>query len=298
MVDVLIIGAGPAGLTSAIYASRAGLEVLVLDKGAPGGKLNLTAMIENYPGITEQGPKLAYSIYQQATSFGATIKYQEVNKIEKEDNYFKVITSKEEIKAKNVIIASGTKERTMNIPLEQELVGRGISYCAVCDGPFFKGKDVAVIGGGNSALEESLYLSTIVNRVHLIVRRNVFRGDAYYINKVKECKNIEIHFLKKPHSIIEKDNKVVGLIIEDSNTKELTTISLSAIFPFIGLDPITDFVKDLGITNKQGYIKTNEYMETSIPGIYAIGDVREKGLRQVVTACNDGAICGQYIASK
>jgi thioredoxin-disulfide reductase len=298
MLDVVIIGAGPAGMTCALYASRAGASVMILDKGAPGGKMNLTASIENYPGADMKGPQLAYAMYEQSMKFGAKMDYKEIVSIEKKDDYFVVKTNKEEIETKNVVLASGTKERLMNIELEEELTGRGVSYCAVCDGPFFKNKDVAVVGGGNSALEESLYLSTIVNKVHLIVRRDVFRADEYFVNKINECENIEVHFLKKPHKIIEENKKVAGLVVEDSQTQELTTINVQGIFPFIGLDPLSELVKSFDVTNEQGYVLVDENMETTVKGLFAIGDVRDKTLRQVVTATNDGAIAGQYIASQ
>ena len=298
MLDVVIVGAGPAGLSCALYASRAGASVRILDKGAPGGKMNLTASIENYPGANMKGPQLAYAMYEQAMSFGAKMDYKEILSIEKKDDYFVVKTKKEDIEAKNVVLATGTKERLMNIELEEELTGRGISYCAVCDGPFFKNKDVCVIGGGNSALEESLYLSDIVNKVHLIVRRDVFRADEYYVNKVNEKENIEVHFLKKPHQIIEKDKKVAGLVIEDSHTLELTTLEVQGIFPFIGLDPMSELVKDFNVTNEAGYVLVDEHMETAVKGLFAVGDVIDKQLRQVITAANDGAVAGQYIASQ
>ena len=298
MLDVVVIGAGPAGMSCALYASRAGASVMILDKGAPGGKMNLTASIENYPGADMKGPQLAYAMYEQSMKFGAKMDYKEIVSIEKKDDYFVVKTNKEEIETKNVVLASGTKERLMNIELEEELTGRGVSYCAVCDGPFFKNKDVAVVGGGNSALEESLYLSTIVNKVHLIVRRDVFRADEYFVNKINECENIEVHFLKKPHKIIEENKKVAGLVVEDSQTQELTTINVQGIFPFIGLDPLSELVKSFDVTNEQGYVLVDENMETTVKGLFAIGDVRDKTLRQVVTATNDGAIAGQYIASQ
>lgn len=174
MLDLAIIGAGPAGLTAALYASRAGASVTVIEAGAPGGKLNLTADIENYPGIKSmQGPQLAYQMYEHGLSFGASLEMREVTGLEDHGDYKVVKTSTGDIEAKNVIIASGTKERKMNVPGEEELTGHGVSYCAVCDGPFFKGKEVAVVGGGNSAIEEAVYLSTIASTVHVVMRRDV-----------------------------------------------------------------------------------------------------------------------------
>ena len=297
MEDIVIIGGGPAGLSAALYASRAGAKVIVIESGAPGGKLNLTAHIENYPGVKKKmGPELAYGMYEQSLSFGASLKMTEVKQIIDLGDYKKVITSKEEIETKAVIIATGTKERKMGLPLEDEMTGQGISYCAVCDGPFFKGKEVAVVGGGNSAIEESLYLASIVERVHVIMRRDVFRADDYLVKQALDNEKITFHFKKKPHVLIIEDNKLKGLELEDSVTGEIEPLEVQGIFPFIGLNPVTDFVKDLGITNDQGYIKVDENMETSIKNIFAIGDVREKTLRQVVTAANDGAIAGQYAA--
>lgn len=296
MKDIIIIGGGPAGLTAALYASRAGADVTVIESGAPGGKLNLTAHIENYPGIKEMmGPQLAYDMYEQALNFGAQLKMTEVKSIVDEGDYKKVITSKEELEARVVIIATGTKERKMGLHLEDEMTGKGISYCAVCDGPFFKGDEVAVVGGGNSALEEAIYLTKFAKKLHLIVRRDVFRADKIIQDHVQANDKIEIHFLKKPHHLIAKDNKVAAIALEDSKTGEVSELAVKGVFPFVGLDPITDFVKDLGITDERGYIITNELMETSVKGIYAAGDVRQKVLRQVVTATNDGAIVGQQV---
>ncbi|WP_195600278.1 thioredoxin-disulfide reductase [Longibaculum muris] len=297
MVDLIVIGAGPAGLTAALYATRAGASVIVLDGGAPGGKLNLTAEIENYPGVVKKGPELAYSMYEQCLSFGAKYEFGEVTKIEDLGDHKIVYTAKEKYETKYVFIATGTKERKMGISGEEEMTGHGVSYCAVCDGPFFKNKVVCVVGGGNSAIEESLYLSDIASHVHIIVRRDVLRADQYLIDKMKEKDNIEMHYLKKPHAIEKNDGKVSGLVIEDSKTGELSTIPTNGIFPFIGLDPISGFVSDLGIVDDKGYIEVNENQETKVKGIFAGGDVTAKNLRQVITAANDGAIAGQYIAS-
>ena len=177
------------------------------------------------------------------------------------------------------------------------MTGRGVSYCAVCDGPFFKNKTVCVVGGGNSAIEEAMYLSDLVKDVHVIVRRDVLRADQYLVDKILEKDNVTIHYLKKPNAIEITDNKVSGLVVEDSQTQELSTIKAQGIFPFIGLDPVSDFVKDLGIVNEKGYIHVDDNMQTSVNGIFAGGDIIEKNLRQVITAANDGAIAGQYIAS-
>ena len=298
MLDLIIVGAGPAGLSACLYASRAGLDVLILDMAAPGGKLNVTAQIENYPGVKPSpGPEIAYQMYESALSFGAKMDYQEVVEIKDCGDFKEVVTAKQTYQTKYVLIATGTKERQMHLPKENELVGRGISYCAVCDGPFFKGEDVAVIGGGNSALEEAIYLSSICQNVHLIVRRDVFRADKIIQDRLKEHENIIVHFKKKPFEILEDNQKVKGLVLIDSETGEKEDLLVSGIFPFIGLDPMSQCVEKLGLITTQGSIDANENMETKVPGIFVAGDVRNKNLRQVVTATNDGAIAGQYIAS-
>lgn len=297
MTDLVIVGGGPAGLTAALYASRAGASVIVLDGGAPGGKLNLTAEVENYPGTIQKGPELAYSMYEQCLSFGATYEYGLVNRIEDKGDTKVVYTDDKEYECKYVFIATGTKERHMNIPNEEEMGGRGVSYCAVCDGPFFKGKTVCVVGGGNSAIEEAIYLSDLVKEVHVVVRRNVLRAERHLVSKLEIKDNIHMHYLKKPNAVEVTDNKVSGLIVEDSHTQELSTIKTDGIFPFVGLDPVSEFVKDLGILNEHGYILVDEHQETKVTGIFAGGDICEKHLRQIVTAANDGAIAGQYIAS-
>ena len=298
MLDLAIIGAGPAGLTAALYASRAGASVTVIEAGAPGGKLNLTADIENYPGIKSmQGPQLAYQMYEHGLSFGASLEMREVTGLEDHGDYKVVKTSTGDIEAKNVIIASGTKERKMNVPGEEELTGHGVSYCAVCDGPFFKGKEVAGVGGGNSAIEEAVYLSTIASTVHVVMRRDVFRADKIISDKALAADNIVFHFKKKPHAVLSEYGKVSGLEVSDSDDGSLSVINVSAVFPFVGNDPVTGFAKDLGILDERGYVLTDEHMETKVKGIFAIGDVRQKDLRQVVTATNDGAIAGQYIAN-
>lgn len=295
--DLVIIGCGPAGLSAAVYGCRAGLSVLMLDAGAPGGKINLTAELENWPGEKHvAGPELAYRMYEHATSLGAVYEYARVLDIIDEGETKKVVCDTQTYETKAVLIASGTKERQMGLINEEELTGRGISYCAVCDGPFFRGDEVIVVGGGNSALQEANYLTTFASKVHLVVRRDVFRADKAVGDKVLSNEKIEVHFLRKPHEILAEDNKVAGLVVSDSNTGELETIRAKGIFPFVGMDPVSDFAKNLGITDEAGYILTDENMQTTVKGIYAAGDVRKKVLRQVVTATNDGAIAAQSIA--
>ena len=270
----------------------------MLDAGAPGGKLNVSAEIENWPGQKKKtGPELAYEMYEHALSFGGQQVFGEVTKIIDHEDYKEVVTTDNTYQAKAVLIATGTKERKMQIPMEDELTGHGVSYCAVCDGPFFKDEEVAVIGGGNSALEEAMYLATLCHKVHLVVRRDVFRADKVIQDRLSKVENIEVHFKRKPKEILEQNQKVCGLLIENSDDQTTEELKVNGIFPFIGLDPMTQCAKSLNIVSENGYIDANENMETAVKGIFVAGDVRNKQLRQVVTATNDGAIAGQYIAS-
>lgn len=298
MYDLVIIGSGPAGMSAAVYASRSGLKTIILDGGAPGGKLNLTAEIENYPGHKNvTGPELAYDMFEHAQHFGATYEFGMVQDIKDLGDTKVVVTGEGEFETKAVLIATGTKEKPMGIPGEEEMTGRGVSYCAVCDGAFFSKEEIAVIGGGNSALEEAMYLTKFASKVHLIVRRDVFRADKIVQDKLNENEKIEVHFLKKPVEIEidQEKNKVSGLVIEDSNTKEKSLLKVTGIFPFVGAIPVTEFATHLGILDEYGYVVTNEDMATTCKGIYGAGDVRKKFLRQVVTATNDGAIAAQSI---
>jgi len=290
--DVIIIGAGPAGLSAAIYASRANLKTLILEGNAPGGKLVKTFEIQNYPGIKQiGGVDLAMQMMEHGLNFGAELLSEPVTKVEKEDNLVKVSTAyNHTYVGKTLIIATGTQERTLPVEGADKYTGRGVSYCAVCDGAFYRDKDVIVVGGGNSALEETLYLTGLVNKVHIVIRRDEFRADALIVEEIKKNPKVDITINSIPDSLIIEDNKVKGLNVKNVKTNEITPIYGEAVFPYIGADPVTDFLKDLGILDEKGYIKVNSKMETSVKGIYAAGDVTVKDIRQVVTASNDGAI--------
>ncbi|MFV0479842.1 MAG: thioredoxin-disulfide reductase [Anaerorhabdus sp.] len=293
--DVIIIGGGPAGMTAAIYATRAGLKTAMMEKDAPGGKLVKTFKIENYPGIKEiNGADLAYQMYDHTTSLGAEYLYGDVTKIENLDTFKKVICADgNEYTAKVIIIATGTQERLLGVPNEKELTGKGVSYCAVCDGSFFKDKVVTVIGGGNSALEESLYLTQFASKINLVIRRDVFRAEETIQEHVENHPKINIIRQHVPVEILEEGGFVSAIVLENVETKEKQTIETKGIFPYIGAYPITSSAEGLGITNTQGYIVVNEAMETTVSGIFAAGDCTDKQLRQVVTACGDGAIAAQ-----
>jgi thioredoxin reductase (NADPH) len=291
MYDLIIIGAGPAGLSAAIYASRGGLKVALLEKEAPGGKVIKTAEIENWPGVKSiQGPDLAYEMFDHAQKFGAEYLYGNVVDIIDEGQIKKVVCEdKTTYEAYAVIIATGTKERKLGIKGEDKLYGRGLSYCAVCDGALYKNQPMAVIGGGNSALEEALYLTRFTTKLYLIHRRDQFRAEEIVVKHVKVNPAIKFKLKYVPVEILG-DDKVTGIIIKNVETNETETLEVSAVFPFIGLDPESHFASNLNITNERGYILANEKMETTVKGIFVAGDVLEKELRQIVTASSDGAI--------
>ena len=294
--DLIIIGAGPAGLTAAIYATRANLKTLIIEAEVNGGKLSKTYEIENYPGIKAIGGlELANQLTEHALKFVAELISGKVEKIQ--DGEIKKVTLKngEELEAKAIIIASGTKERTLDLDHADEYTGRGISYCAVCDGFFYRNKDIVIIGGGNSALEEALYLASLAKKVTIIIRRDVFRAEESVVDKVKANDKIEIITKSLPHELCIENDRITGLKIRNVDTDEISTVECSGIFPYIGADPMTDFVPD-ELLDEKGYIITDLQMATKAKGIYAAGDCLVKGLRQVVTACNDGAIAADSAA--
>lgn len=294
--DLIIIGAGPAGMSASIYGSRAGLKTAMLEMGAPGGKLVKTAEISNWPGIKEtNGAQLAYDMFEHSTAFGSEYLYGNVIRVEDNGEYKKVICDDgNAYEGKAIIVATGTQERMLNIPGEEVNVGRGVSYCAVCDGAFFKDQEVCVIGGGNSALEEANYLTQFASKVHIVIRRDVFRADSIIQNSIEG--NEKIHVIKKsiPVRIEDDGMRVTGIVLRNVDTNEETTLACHGIFPYIGLDPATAFLEGLGVLNERGYMMVDDNCETSVKGIYGAGDVINKKLRQVVTATNDGAIAAQH----
>ena len=287
LYDVAIIGAGPAGMTAALYASRSGLKTCMVEGGAPGGKMLKTYLVSNYPGVAEiPGPDLGMSMYQQSLAFGAQYIPGTVTEVTR-DKVLK-LSDGQEIRARAVIVATGTKERLLGIPGEQELVGRGVSYCAVCDGAFFRNKTVAIIGGGNAALEESGFLSQFVDKMYIVIRRDQFRAEAKLQQEVMANPKVEVVKDSVPVRILGEDT-VTGLVVKNVKTGEETQLDVSGIFPYIGQDPVSGMVKDLGVCDDHGNIITNQEMMTSVPGIFAAGDVRVTELRQIVTATSDGA---------
>lgn len=294
MYDVIVIGAGPGGMTAALYASRADLKVLVLEGGLPGGQLNNTADVENYPGVgLVSGPELAEKMLADSSNFGAEHAYGFVSGITDNGTHKTVTTDDGTYEAKVVIIGVGSEHRKLDVPGEEEYSGRGVSYCAVCDGAFFRNKHVIVVGGGDSAVEEGSYLTQMADKVTIIHRRDELR--AQKILQERAFKNDKIDFIWD--SVVEEitggATGLTGVKIKNTQTNEVSEVSADGTFIYVGLYPQTKPFENLGITNEEGWILTNERMETSVPGIYAIGDVRETVLRQISTAVGDGSIAGQ-----
>ena len=288
MYDVIIIGAGPAGLTSAIYARRSNKEVLVLEANTYGGQIVTTDKIDNYPAAPHiSGFDFATNLYNQVVELGAEVKFEKAVEIV-DGEIKKVVTDKNTYEAKTIIIAIGVRNRNLNVPGEKEFEGNGVSYCATCDGMFYKGKTVAVIGAGNTAFEEALYLSNICKKVYIIHRNEKFKASPSMTKKVKNKDNIEFILNSNVTSINGKD-KVSDIDIKDIN-ENTSNIKVSAIFIAIGQIPENgNLTKDLKI-DKNGYIKSDKNLKTNIDGIYVAGDIRPKTLRQLVTATSDGAI--------
>lgn len=292
--DFIIIGAGPAGMTAAVYASRAGMKTALLEAGAPGGKLLKTNKISNWPGIKEEpGSQLAMDMFEHSTNFGAVYEYGNVTEIRDGKRKQVICQDGTVFTAPAVLVATGTKERLLGIPGEEDHIGRGISYCAVCDGAFSRNQEVAVIGGGNSALEESVYLTQFASKVYIVMRRDVFRAEQTVIEAARSNPKIKILQNYRPVQVLDKKGKVGGLEIVHTQSGEKKLLPVTGIFPYIGADPVTGFLKGLPVLDKQSYMLVNNEMETSIPLLYGAGDVCQKGLRQVVTAASDGAIAAQ-----
>ncbi len=287
--DTIIIGAGPAGLTAAIYSSREGQKTLLLDKAVPGGQIYLSSIVENYPGVkSTSGAALISTMVGQATSFGTKIKqFEEVKEANLKEKIIK--TDRGEYKSKSIIIATGNRWRKLNVPGEEELLGKGVSYCATCDGPFFKNQEVAVIGGGDSAIEEGLHLTKFANKVYIIHRRNELRASKRLQDLAFSNPKIEFIWNSEVSSINGNAN-VESITLKNNNSNEETSLALSGAFIFIGMLPNSEIFKGQLETDPRGYILTGEWMQTKIPGVYAAGDVRHSPLKQVTTATSDGTV--------
>lgn len=286
MYDVIIIGMGIGGITAGIYGKRAGLNVLMFEKSAPGGMLQKIDKIQNYPGFSEiSGPDLALNLFNQVKKVGVPFKFEEVIDVEITEEYKKVITKNGTYEAKNVIVATGRTPKYLGLDNEKDYLGRGLSTCASCDGNFYKGEDVAVVGSGNSALQESLYLANIVNKVYLLHRGVNFKGDDALVERVRNTQNIEIVDGVNIKKINEVEGKIESVILDNEKT-----INVKGVFIYIGYKPDTEMFKKLDITNINGDIIVSENFETEIDGLYAIGDCAKKDVYQLVTAASDGCI--------
>lgn len=294
--DMLIIGAGPAGLTAAIYGLRAGLSATVFDRGVYGGQVAQTAEVENYPAVLRiSGPDFAQAIYRQAAELGADIRMEAVERVELEGARKRVSTPEGMYEGRTVVIANGAKRRLLGCEGEEAFTGRGVSYCATCDGAFFRGRDVAVVGGGNTALEDALYLANLCRRVTLIHRRDSFRGQKLLADAVEKRENIDILF-RHEVARIEGEQTVSGVVVRGADGGQ-TRLEVAGVFIAIGYEPDNALFAAQLPLDENGYISAGEDCRTSIPGVYAAGDNRAKPLRQIVTAAADGAVAASQAAN-
>lgn len=292
--DVIIAGAGPAGMTAAVYTARGNLSTLMLERGMPGGQMANTEDIENYPGFENiLGPDLSTKMFDHAKKFGAEYAYGDIKEIIDEGEFKIVNAGNKEYKSRAVIITTGAEYKKLGIPGEQELAGRGVSYCAVCDGAFFKNKELVVIGGGDSAVEEAVYLTRFASKVTVIHRRDELRAQKIIQERAFNNEKVEFMWNHVVKEFNGEDGKLASVTIEHTETGEQQKFKTDGAFVYIGLLPLNASFLNLGITNEEGYIETNEEMETKIPGIFAAGDIREKTLRQIVTATGDGSLAAQ-----
>lgn len=296
--DVLIIGGGPAGYTAALYAARAGLSTLVLERLSAGGQMALTSQIDNYPGFPQgvDGFTLGQDMRAGAERFGAQSRSTEVLSLKLDGQVKTVRTDTGDILGRTVILATGAQPRLLGVPNEQELTGKGVSYCAHCDGMFYRDKTVVVAGGGNSAAAEALFLSRICKKVILVHRRDTLRATRLYHEQLEKAENIEIRWNSRISELLH-DIRLTGVVLEDVNTGRQETLSCDGLFVSIGRTPATELVKDQLELDENGYVVADETTRTNIPGVYAVGDVRVKTLRQIVTAVADGAVAAHMTES-
>ncbi len=288
--DLIIIGLGPAGVSAAIYAKRAGLKVLCFESKMIGGYLNYIDKIDNYPGLYGiSGPDFAFNLYESINKLGIEVKNTEVIEITQGD-VKEVTTKNEKYLCKSIILSTGRSPKLLGISKEKELLGHGISHCALCDGAFYKDKVVAVVGGGNSALQEALYLSNICKQVYLIHRKNNFRVVGEVVERINNTSNITQMLGQNIKELIEKDNKLSAIILDNNQT-----FNVDGLFIYIGFEPNTKFLKNLNIINEDGYITVDKYFATKESGIYAVGDIVSKDIYQISTAVSDGTIAATSI---
>src|SRR5690625_1969722 len=294
MYDVIIAGAGPAGMTAAVYASRANLNTLMIERGVPGGQMADTEDVENYPGFENiLGQELSNKMFEHAKKFGAEYAYGDIKEVIDNGDYKTVLAGDKKYNTKTVIITTGAQYKKLGIPGEAELTGRGVSYCAVCDGAFFRDRELVVIGGGDSAVEEGMYLTRFAEKVTIIHRRDELRAQKILQDRAFANDKIEFIWDTVVEEIKEENGKVGSLLLKNVKTEETSEFKTDGVFVYVGTVPLSEPFKSLGIVDDEGYIPTNENMETEIPGVFAAGDVRVKDLRQVVTATGDGSIAAE-----
>ena len=294
--DVIIIGGGPAGYTAAMYTVRSGFSTLVIEKMAAGGQMNETMQIDNFPGFDEgiDGFSLGMKMQNGAQRFGAETKYAEVKSVALQGKIKKVETDDGVYTAKAVILATGAGHKHLGVDHESELVGRGVGYCASCDGMFYRGKTVAVVGGGNSAAADALVLSRIAKEVHLIHRRDSLRATKVYHEPLEKAENVHFHW-NSAVSELKSGEKLTGVVVKDVISGEERELELDGLFISIGRQPATELFRGQLELDAGGYIVAGESTETNLPGVYAVGDVRTKAVRQIVTAAADGAVAAHYV---
>ena len=293
--DMVIIGGGPGGYTAALYAVRAGLDTVLLEKFSAGGQMALTDQIDNYPGFENgiDGFTLAEKMKQGAERFGAQTRYAEVKKVDLSANPKVVETSEGTFYGRTVVFSTGANPRELGLPEEKELVGRGVAYCASCDGMFYRGKTVVVVGGGNTAAEDALLLSRLASKVILVHRRDTLRATKVYHEPLMQAENVEFRWNSVVTELLHGD-KITGVRLKDVQTGEETVVECDGVFVSIGRKPATELVEGQLTLDRSGYVVADESTRTSIPGVFAVGDVRTKVLRQVVTAVADGATAVYY----
>lgn len=295
MIDVAIVGAGPAGLTAAIYAARSGCKTVVFEEKVVGGQLTSIDELENYPGFPEgiHGYEIAAYLQQQATRFGAEIRYEKVESFTKDAEGFTLTTARGQEQAKTIIIASGARPARVASPDLSSLEGKGVSFCATCDGNFFANKACAIIGGGDTACADALYLSRISTEVHVVHRRDKLRANHWYEETLTKLPNVHFHWNSVLVDAQETDGKLSGITIENTETNEQTTLSVAGLFIAIGARPQSEWISGSVDMTERGYVVSGENCHTSVPGVFVAGDVRTTPLAQVITAASDGAIAAE-----
>lgn len=295
MYDLIIIGAGPAGMTAAIYAKRANLNLLIIEKSAPGGQMVSTGEVENYPGAgLVTGPQLSMSMYNHAEKLGVNFEFGEVTSVKVNDRVKEVTLDGEQVlKTKALLIATGAVPRTLNVPGEEKFSGQGISWCAICDGAFYKDRKVVFVGGGNSAVDEAIYMANVASEIEVVQNLSTLTADKISADRLLSLPNVKVHYNSVVKEFVGED-KLEAVKIVDTDGNE-TLIPTEGVFEYVGLRPVTELFKDLDILNDWGYVEADNQMKTKVDGIFSAGDVNSKAVRQIVTATSDGAIAVQSI---